>query len=113
MQSSIETLFDVECGATHWNVFPFRRQTIVTFECARSPNHVAVNPKLAQAIDGVYIEVAVFQVSEDELEAGYAAQARVEYQKAFAMATAHNPPAAFVRRVVRGKIDPAAIRSNR
>jgi len=32
---------------------------------------------------------------------GRAEQARVEYEKAFAMATAHNPPAAFVRRTLR------------
>jgi Flp pilus assembly protein TadD len=43
---------------------------------------------------------------------GRTAEARAEYEKAFAMATAHNPPAAFVRRSLRGKIDPAH-RSNR
>lgn len=32
------------------------------------------------------------------------AKARELYSKAYAMATAHNPPAAFVRRVARAKV---------
>ena len=73
------------------NVLPLRARLIVAGESARSPHHVAIDLELAQAVDGLRVQVAVLKIGQHVLQSAYAGQASVIPAGAF-----HTPRLASV-----------------
>src|SRR5262249_44379728 len=53
-----------------WNIFPLRASLVTALQSSRAPCHVAVDSEFTQAIDGLDVEIAVFEIGKHVLEAG-------------------------------------------
>src|SRR5439155_2539795 len=76
LRTFIEAGFDVKRQTADGNVLPFGAGLVVALERACSPDYVAVDLELAQAVDGLDVQVAVLQIGEAVLQPGDSGQAR-------------------------------------
>ena len=83
LRAVVQAGFEKEREPPDRNVLPFRAGLVVARQRARAPDHVAIHLELAQAVDGLDVQVAVLQVGEHVLQAGLAREAGIDPAGAF------------------------------
>src|SRR3984893_1051352 len=83
LSTAIKTLFNVERGASYWNIFPLGGKPIIPLKRSSAPNHSTACRKSAQTVNTQRVQFTVFGISERHAQLRHANQVSSQSRGSF------------------------------